>query len=234
VVYPRNNIVYDEVIWQMAEESFPFVLIDRYFTELPCSYVGVDNLSAVYNLVNYLIDLGHRQIGFVSPKDANTTSIRERFAGYRNSLRHHGIEYDPDWLCWSPSTLYSPVNPEQGEEIEINFFREYFKRPNLPTALIAVNDYTAYLIFNAAKAEGIRIPDDISLVGFDNDEFARFNEVPLTTVEQPYREVGGRAASLLIDKIKGISTSVERILLPTRLVVRQSSGENPKRAVSAA
>jgi GntR family transcriptional regulator of arabinose operon len=229
VIYPRNNIAYDEMIWQMSEEGFPFVLVDRYFTELPCSYVGVDNLTAVYQLVTYLIDLGHREIGFISPRDTNTTSIRERYAGYRNALRHHGIEYNDDWLRWSPSSLYSPINPEKGEEMEINFFREYFRGQKLPTALIAVNDYTAYLIFNAAKAEGIKIPEDLTLVGFDNDEFARFNEVPLTTVEQPYREVGARAANLLIDKIKGISSTADRILLPTRLIVRQSSGGIPNR-----
>jgi GntR family transcriptional regulator of arabinose operon len=230
VVYPRNNIAYDEMIWQMYEERFPFVLVDRYFNELACSYVGVDNLSAVYNLVSYLISLGHREIGFIAPKDANTTSIRERYAGYRNALRHNGIEFNEDWLCWSPSTLYSPIHPDQGEENEINFFREYFRNQKLPTALIAVNDYTAYLIFNAAKAEGLEIPADLTLVGFDNDEFARFNEVPLTTVEQPYREVGARAANMLIDMIKGISSTVNRILLPTRLIVRQSSGGLPRRA----
>jgi len=230
VVYPRNRVIYDEMIWELTEEAFPVVLIDRYFTELPTSYVGVNNSAAVYQLVNHLVSLGHTEVGFITPRDAFTTSIKERYAGYRDALRHNGIDFDEAWHVESPSILYSPVYPEKGEESEINFFREYLSRRNHPSAIIAVNDYTAYLIYNAAKAEGICIPEDLTLIGFDNDEFSRFNEVPLTTVEQPYREIGSRAANLLIDKITGIHTTVERILLPTRLVVRQSSGENPKRA----
>ena len=229
VIYPHNHCVYDEMIWKMVEEGFPVVLIDRYFTELHSSYVGVDNISAVYHLVEYLAGLGHRQIGFVTPRDAFTTSIRERFIGFRDALRHQGIPFDPAWHVQSPSHLYSPIHPEHGEETEIRFFRDYLHQGNFPGALIAVNDYTAYLIYNAARAEGLKVPQDLTLVGFDNDEFARFNEVPLTTVEQPYREIGSRAAHLLVDKIPGVTSTVERILLPTRLVVRQSSGSAPLR-----
>ena len=223
VIYPRNYITYDEMIWQLFEEGFPFVLIDRYFTDLPCSYVGVDNMRALHNVVTYLIGLGHREIGFMMPPDPNTTSVKERYTGYRDALRHHGIPFNDQWLCKSPTLSYSPVNPESDEEREIQNYRPYFKQKDLPSALIAINDYTAYLVYNAAKAEGVRIPEDMSLIGFDNDEFARFNEVPLTTVEQPFREIGGRAVDLLVDKIRGAHSGLERILLPTRLVVRQSS-----------
>lgn len=231
VIYPRNQVIYDEMIWQLSEEKFPIVLVDRYFTEMSCTYVGVNNTAAVYHLVNYLVGLGHREIGFVTPKDVYTTSIKERFAGYREGLRYHGIDYEEDWHIELPTYLYSPIHAELGEEQEIGYFREYFRQKQLPTALIAVNDYTAYLIYNAAKAEGIKIPDDLSLVGFDNDEFARFNEVPLTTVDQPYTEIGYRAANLLIDKIMGISSSVERILLPTRFIERQSCAGIPKGSI---
>jgi GntR family transcriptional regulator, arabinose operon transcriptional repressor len=223
VIYPRNYITYDEMIWQLFEESFPFVLIDRYLTDLPCLYVGVDNIGAIHNVVTYLIGLGHREIGFMMPSDPNTTSVKERYTGYRDALRHNGIPFNEKWLCRSPSLSYSPVNPEEGEEAEIQNYRPFFQQRNLPSALIAINDYTAYLVYNAAKAEGVRIPEDMSLIGFDNDEFARFNEVPLTTVEQPFQEIGGRAVNLLVDKIRGVHSGLERILLPTRMVVRQSS-----------
>jgi GntR family transcriptional regulator, arabinose operon transcriptional repressor len=234
VIYPRNYITYDEMVWQLFEEGFPFVLIDRYFTELPCSYVGVDNVTAVYRAVEYLIQLGHRQIGFVTTPDPNTTSVKERFAGYRNALRHHGIDFDEKWLCRSPSISYSPIKTDENEEMEVQPFREFFHQKDHPTALIALNDYTAYLVYNAAKAEGVRIPEDMALMGFDNDEFARFNEVPLTTTEQPFREIGARAANLLIDKIRGIHSGMERVLLPTRLVQRQSCGELLKKEYQAA
>jgi GntR family transcriptional regulator of arabinose operon len=225
VIYPRNYITYDEMIWQLYEDNYPFVLIDRYFTELPSPFVGIDNVSAMRRAVEYLIGLGHRSIGFVQSTDPVTTSIKERYVGYREALRHHGIRFNENWLCHLPKITYSPLNIEDDEEIEYQPFCDFLTQKEHPTALIAINDYTAYLIYKAAVAKGIRVPEDMALMGFDNDEFARFNEVPLTTTEQPFREIGARAANLLLDRMRGNNTGSEHVLLPTRLVARQSCGE---------
>jgi DNA-binding LacI/PurR family transcriptional regulator len=192
---------------------------------LPSSYVGIDNFKAAYHVVEYLIARGHRTIGFATTPDSNTSTIRERYQGYRAALQEHDIDFKQAWLCESSTAYSSPVYTEQGEVKETGFFRNFFKQKELPTAILAINDHTAFLVYNAAKSEGIKVPQDLSLVGFDNDEFARINEVPLTTVAQPFREMGARAASLLIDKVRGVRSGLKRILLPTHLVVRQSCGE---------
>jgi GntR family transcriptional regulator of arabinose operon len=233
VIFPRNFIARDAAIWKLFEEGFPFVLIDRYFPDLPCSFVGIDNFKAAYSAVDYLITRGHCAIGFATAPDPNTSTIRERYQGYRAALQEHGIQFKQSWLCESSTAYSSPVYTEQGEVKETGYFRNFFRQKDLPTAIFAINDHTAYLVCNAAKSEGIRVPQDLSLVGFDNDEFARINEVPLTTVAQPFREMGARAASLLIDKLRGVGSGLERILLPTHLVVRQSCGEMLKKLVSA-
>jgi GntR family transcriptional regulator of arabinose operon len=225
VIFPRNFITYDEAIWGLFEGGFPFVLIDRYFPELPSSFVGVDNFKAAYQAVEYLINRGHRTIGFATSPDPNTSSIRDRFQGYQAALRDYDIEFNQSWLCESSTIYSSPVFTEQGEVKEMGFFRNFFKRKVLPTAIFAINDHTAYLVYHAAKSEGIQVPQDLSLVGFDNDDFSRINEVPLTTVHQPFREIGARAASLLIDQLRGVGSGLERILLPAHLVIRQSCGE---------
>jgi GntR family transcriptional regulator, arabinose operon transcriptional repressor len=225
VIFPRNFITYDEAIWGLYEVGFPFVLIDRYFPELPSNFVGIDNFTAAYRVVEYLIERGHCAIGFATSPDTNTSSIRERFQGYQAALHDHDIEFKASWLCESSTVYSSPVFTEQEEVREMDFFRNFFKRKELPTAIFAINDHTAYLVYHAAKSEGIQVPQNLSLVGFDNDDFSRIIEVPLTTVHQPFREVGARAASLLIDQLRGVGLGLERIFLPTHLVIRQSCGE---------
>jgi len=203
IIYPRNYISNDEAVWQLFKDNFPFVLIDRYFPDLPSAFVGIDNFQAAYTAVEYLIKRGHRQIGFASLFDLNTTTIRDRFNGYQKALSDHGIDFDENWLFQSPSLYSSPIYTNNEEQVEINNFRNFFKQKKLPTAIFAINDITAYLIFKAAKIEGIRIPQNLSLVGFDDDKYAQVTEPPLTTVAQPFKEMGARAAHLLIDKIRG-------------------------------
>jgi GntR family transcriptional regulator, arabinose operon transcriptional repressor len=225
VIFPHNNNSYDGAIWQLFEEGFPFVLIDRYFPDLPCAFVGVDNFTAAYQAVEHLIQLGHRSIGFGTLSDLSTTTLRDRFAGYQKALSDYGIAFDENWLCRSPSLYDSPVYTEADEINEIGSYRKFFQKRHLPSALFVINDHTAYLVYCAAKAEGIRVPEDLALVGFDDDEFAKLNEVPLTTVGQPFYDIGARAANLLIDKLRGIQTGLQRIMLPTRLIIRQSSAK---------
>ena len=227
IIFPRNYILYDEAIWQLAKENFPFVLIDRMFPALPSAFVGIDNFNAALQAVEYLVGLGHRSIGFAALAELSTTTIHDRFAGYQHALKKHQISYEANWLFQSPSLYASPVYTDEQEAHETAQFRKLLQRRPLPTAIFAINDITAYLIHKAAKAEGIRIPEELALVGFDDDDYARRSDPPLTTILQPFREIGSRAAHLLIDKVRGVGAGagLEHILLPTRLIIRQSCGE---------
>jgi GntR family transcriptional regulator of arabinose operon len=225
IIFPKNDLDYDAAIWQLFQEGTPFVLVDRDFPDLPCPFVGIDNVQAAYNAVSYLLRRGYSTIGFATSSDFKTSTIRDRFSGYRKALDDHGIEFRPEWLIQSPSHFSSPIYYEEQEAIEIEHYRKLIRSPQCPSAIFAINDVTAYLIARAASLVGLRIPEDLALLGFDNDDFARRSSVPLTTVAQPFEEIGARAAHLLIDRLRGSPAGFERILLPTQLIIRQSCGE---------
>lgn len=230
VIYPRNGVRRDEVIWQLKEEGFPFVCIDRYFRDMPCSYVGIDHAGAAASVVSYLADLGHQRIGIMLPATLDTTSMQERFQGYLAGMKKNMLSVDEGLVMRLPSESYSPVNPELNEASEIETMRRFFRREKIPSAMLAINDYTAYQFFKAAKAEGVVIPDQMSLFGFDNDEYSRLNEVPISTVEQPFSQIGEQAARLLIDTIAGNQSRIRRINCPTRMVIRDSCARIPRAA----
>lgn len=226
VIFPRNNISYDSAIWRLYRENFPFVLIDRHFSELPAAFVGIDNLQAAFEVVNHLASLGYRTIGFSTTTSMKTSTVQERFEGYQKALRLYDIPYYPRWLFDTQLASSSPVIPEEDEAGQVEIFRSFFQQRGHPEAIFSVNDITAYLLGGAAKAEGIAIPADMALAGMDDDEYARRTEVPLTTMRQPFEEIGARATHMLIDHLRGSPLRIERIILPTQLVIRQSCGEN--------
>jgi GntR family transcriptional regulator, arabinose operon transcriptional repressor len=224
VIFPRNNITYDPVIWRLYKENFPFVLIDRYFPELPCPFVGIDNVQAAFEVVNHLAGLGYRAIGFATTTWIKTITVRERFEGYQKALNVHGIEYNPRWFFDTQLSSASPVIPEEDETGQIEIFRNLYRERGHPEAIFSINDITAYLLGKAAKAEDIAIPADMALAGMDDDEYARRTEVPLTTMRQPFEEIGARATHILIDHLRGSPSGIERVFLSTQLVIRQSCG----------
>lgn len=225
IIFPKNDMEYDSAIWQLFQEGFPFILVDRFFPDLPCPFVGIDNVQAAYNAVSYILRRGYPTIGFATSADMKTSTIRDRFIGYRRALEDHGIEFRSEWLIQSPNHFSSPIYSEEQEAIEIDRYRKLIQTPNRPSAIFAINDITAYLVSKAASLGGLRIPEDLALVGFDNDAFARRASVPLTTIAQPFEEIGARAAHLLVDRLRGSPSNFERVLLNTQLIIRQSCGE---------
>jgi len=225
VIYPRNNITYDSAIWQLFQENFSFVLIDRYFPDLPSTFIGVDNVNAAFQAVSHLTSLGHRSIGFATTTGMDTTTVRDRFNGYLKALRERDIAFDPKWVFDTQSLSSSPIIPEEDEAGQIEIFRSLIRQRGCPKAFFSINDITAYMMGKAASAEGIAIPDELALVGMDDDDYAKRADVPLTTIRQPFHEIGARATHILIDRLRGSPTGIERINLPTQLVIRQSCGE---------
>ncbi len=225
IIFPKNDSEYDSAIWQLYQEGFPFVLVDRFFPDLPCPFIGIDNVQSAYNAVSYILSRGYTSIGFATSADMKTTTIRDRYTGYRKVLEDNGIEFHPNWLFQTPTHYSSPIYAEEDELKEVEQYRKLLCRADRPAAIFAINDITAYLLSKAASLEGMRIPQELALVGFDNDAFARRAVTPLTTVAQPFEEIGARAAHLLVDRLRGSPQGFERILLPTQLVIRHSCGE---------
>ncbi|MFH0797520.1 MAG: GntR family transcriptional regulator [Candidatus Omnitrophota bacterium] len=210
-------------ILELKKRGYPFVLIDRYFRDIQTDMVVVDNYRGAYQAVKYLISLGHRKIGHIMGADC--TSNEDRFEGYRAALNQAGIPFN--------SYLVRKIQPFETEGSlrfepdDVGGYKETLALLALkkrPTAIFGGNDYLTLGCCKAVKKMGLKIPDDISIVGFDDLKISSYREIPLTTVRQPKYEIGKRACEILIKRIKGgwVKKKVEKIILPTELVTRES------------
>jgi GntR family transcriptional regulator, arabinose operon transcriptional repressor len=220
ILFPVSNCEIDENIEELYTQEFPFVLVDRYFPRLDCSYVVSDNLSGGYRATEHLIILGYTQIAFLYHIDADfrTTSVRDRFLGYQKALAEYNIEFNESYV--QPLASPSLINGEDSLAEYIDFLN----LPDRPQATFAVNDNTAINLIIAAFRLGLRIPDDLAVVGFDNLGISTQVQVPLTTIHVHRTEMGEKAADLLIDWIEGRIAQPEHIILPTELIIRESCG----------
>ncbi len=190
----------------------------------------------------YLLILGHRRIGFIYSYEETlqTTSVYERWQGYCKALQKYGVPYDGTLVVPDLNPCYQAAELPIGsvpydETLVVPDFRqmqtsaheglvEFLERPDRPGAIFAVNDYVALDVMQAAKAIHLRIPEDLAVVGFDDMGFAAHVHPTLTTIRQPFIDIGLRAGSLLISRIEGIAGTPKHIELPTNLIIRESCG----------
>jgi GntR family transcriptional regulator of arabinose operon len=217
IIYPVGDTTHDASIQQLQADHIPVVLMDRYFPGLTIDYVGSDNVGGGYRATEHLLILGHRRIGFVFSHEETlqTTSVYERWQGYCKALQKYGVPYDETLVVSDFSQLLTGTH--EG-------LVEFLERPDRPGAIFAVNDYVALDVMQAAKAIHLRIPEDLAVVGFDDLVFAAYVNPPLTTIMQPFMDIGLRAGTLLINRIEGIVGAPKHIELPTNLIIRESCG----------
>jgi len=207
---PRSD---DRQLLQLKAEGFPVVLLGQ----LPGSgipFVDVDNVEAAKQAVEYLIDLGHRRIGMITNAPLAYTASRDRLAGYRRALEQAGLKYAQDLV------RYGDFREESGHQA----MNDLLDLAQPPTAVFVASDLVAFGALVAIKQHGLAIPDDVTLVGFDDVRLAHYVNPPLTTVRLPAYGLGYRAAMLLTQLIVGELVEEQEILLKTELVVRQSCG----------
>jgi DNA-binding LacI/PurR family transcriptional regulator len=217
IIFPVSDATYDESIWRLAADRVPFVLVDRYFPDLDSDYVVADNLGGGYRATEHLLILGHRRVGFVYSSKGTllTTSVRDRWQGYRRALLEYGQHYDEQLVFqW----------PDRSNADSVGTSDQLLLREGRPTAIFAVSDSVALELLQAAQRVGLRVPEDLALVGFDDLSFAAHLSPPLTTVAQPRMDLGLRAGHLLINRIEGQGNLPRHIELPTSLIVRESCG----------
>lgn len=218
IIFPISDISRDASIEQLKTDKFPFVLVDRYIPEIDCDFVVSDNTGGGYRGTEHLLILGHTRIGFVYSSRGGllTTSVRDRWEGYRKALREYNQPYDESLIFHNAPTP-APDPP--------NVYDEIMTRPDRPSAFLAVNDAVALGLLQAAQRHQIRVPEEVALVGFDNVSYAAHLNVPLTTIAQHRKELGERAGALLINRIEGqVIGAPKHIELPTNLIIRQSCG----------
>lgn len=195
----------------------PLVLVDRYLSDLDTDYVVPDNAGGGYRATEHLIILGHTRIGFVygNMDTLLTTSVRDRCAGFRRALETYGLHCDSSAIIQLP-WAGAPDAPVR--------YQAFLAQPDRPSAIFAVNDEIALFLMQTAQRSGLRVPEDLAIVGFDDLNFAEHVNPPLTTVSQPRMDVGLRAGNLLINRIEGQVGPKKQIELPTSLAVRASCG----------
>ena len=218
VIFPISDTPFDHTIAQLKADDFPFVLVDRYLSELDSDYVVSDNRGGGYRATEHLVILGHTRIGFAYSHAGGilTTSVRDRWEGYRKALYEYNRSYDE-------SLIFHHVFTSADQSSSI--YEEILRRPDRPSAIFAVNDEVALNFIKAASKLGLRVPDDLAVVGFDNLSYAEHLSVPLTTIVQQGTEIGLHAGTLLINRIEGqVIGEPKHIELPTNLIVRQSCG----------
>lgn len=203
---------------RLCEESIPMVLLDRYEKNNDVSYVTVDGVVGGRLATDYLASIGHRRIGHIAgPK--TMAAHYYRLKGYQAALRDHSIPYDP--------SLVRAVREHSREE-SYRVMNEFLAMsPELrPTAVFAFNDILALGAYKAILDAGLCIPEDISLVGYDDIELSSLLPVPLTTIHQPTYDQGKLAAMILLELLSSkTSPKPRRVVLEPTIVIRESTRE---------
>lgn len=192
--------------------GLPVVLLDRTAEDLELDSVVSDSYDGACQAVNHLIELGHREIAFISGSSSTSTAGR-RMKGYLDALRAHGMEPSAGFIMPGDFTL----------EAGVRAGRELLRREHRPTAVFVASDIEAIGVMMAAEALGLSIPCDLSVVGFDNTLLSTVSRPALTTVAQPKYEMGCQAVKLLVERLQKKRRKVRHVVLDTRLEIRGST-----------
>jgi len=201
-----------------VDDGTPVVAVDPHTGPSSLPSVHSDNLAGAITATRHLIELGHRRIGFLAGRP-DLESARQRERGYYRALSNAGLPVDPNLIRVGDYDLEMSEEPAR-QLLTLD------DRP--PTAIFAANDLSAMQTMHVARTLGLSIPRDVSVVGFDNIPESALIEPPLTTIDQSIQEMGRRAVELLIAVIDGETGLTQQVTLPTRLVVRQSTGVPPR------
>lgn len=202
---------------QLHKQSIPLVVIDPANLPAPeVPSVGATNWAGGMAATEHLLELGHRRIGIISgPED--WLCSRARVDGYRFALDRAGVAVGPEYI------RYGDFQHEGG----FRCGQELLSLPDPPTAIFAGSDQQALGVYEAARQRGLRIPQDLSVIGFDDLPVARWLSPPLTTVRQPLTAMGRTAAEMLLNLINGVRLRTQRMELSTELIVRESTAPPP-------
>ena len=178
-----------------------------------CSCVSIDDIKGAELATQHLIDMGHRDIGIMVGQNAfayNFEVADQRLTGFKKILSDNGIEFNPAWQVIADFDSHT-------SELAMD---EFLRQKKLPTAIFCESDEMAFGAIASIRKRGLRVPEDISIIGYDDHEYA--NMVGLTTIAQPVQFLGQLAASQIIARIEKPESTLAKMKVPTSLVVRSS------------
>lgn len=223
VYYPRTNNIHLELLNRFVLGSKPIVVMDLN-TDCPyLSSVTSDNYNGEKAMAEYLISLGHRNIGYLSgymPEDR--TTIRDRFGGYLAAIRQAGIALNPDLIITNLGLDYRVPENSSPFSSPLDKAVTHMKKAGA-TALLIENDELAFYTIMACEQLGIRVPEEMSVCGFDNSEFAHMTRNGITTVSQDFIQIGKNIADILLESLSDKAMETKKIVVPTELVIQGST-----------
>jgi len=191
----------------------PSIVINNYVEDLPVNCIAIDNAGGAESVVEYLINLGHRKIAHITG-DLITQAAEQRFAGYKRTLEKHNISFREEYVV---KTDYSLGQAWQAA-------KTLFNLPDRPTAVFAASDSMALEVMSVAVNEfNLKIPKDLSLVGFDDNPSGLYGPAALTTVRQPLLRMAQESVKeLSVIMSLGKTAPIKKIFLPTELIIRET------------
>jgi DNA-binding LacI/PurR family transcriptional regulator len=205
--------VTDAELLQLLNRSCPIVMCSEYCDVKDISFVSIDDITAACRATEYLIGCGCKNIALLN-SDLRHGYARHREQGYSEALKAAGMDIREDRIVHISSINY---------ELAFSYTLDMLNRPDPPDAFFAVSDVFASAAIHAAKKMHLRIPEDLSVIGFDNIGLSCMIDPPITTVEQPSVQIGYQSCELLIERIKNPKAVSKGLILDTQLIVRDST-----------
>lgn len=221
----------DTLIKHLSEVNFPFILIENDIETINVNKVVIDNVLGAYNATEHLINLGHRRIAHIGG-NMNLKITLDRMNGYVRALQKHNIPVDQNLIIFPDFSDVDAYKQKDQSRSQVIFYdRGYIEMKKIidlgqiPDAIFFATDLSAFGAIKALEEAGLKVPDDVSIIGFDNEISAAgaFNCRPISTVKQPLKQAGYLGIQKLISSIKMPNIEKERILLQTELIVRDST-----------
>lgn len=205
----------DSLVQALIDGSLPFMLVGRHPTDSRVNYVDADNVNGARDAIRHLLRMGRTRIGLINGP-MNMIAGTDRLAGYTQALRERGQLVQPELIT------------DGGFSEAGGYLAMQQLLPRQPDAVFAASDAMAIGALRVLHEAGLRVPEDVALIGFDDMPFAARSDPPLTTIRQPTYRMGGLAVETLLDLIEHPDSPPHHIVLPTELVVRASCGAAAK------
>ena len=201
--------IHREYIAALSKIDMPLMFVDFYDNRYDIDSVNSDSYHGGYILTDYLVELGHKKIGFFGTVNA-TSSINDRFLGYIKCLIENGLEYRPEWTI--------------GDRNERGILNDKIDFPEeMPTAFVCNSDETAFRVISALKSKGVRVPEDISVVGYDNYTVSSICIPTITTVEVDLDRMATESVDIMLKKLSDTKYREGRKIISGKLIIKNSA-----------
>lgn len=209
-IISMNPTVHVDKLKELSE-SHSIVLCSDYYEDANIPYIAIDNTEAAYRAVKYLITMGNKKIGLINFNE-NLLYAKQRRIGFEKALNEFQLPICDEWIHYTDGLSF-----QDGVEA----MRQMLRSKNRPTAVFIISDTLAIGAIKELHAQGIKVPQEMAIIGFDNIAFSSMTTPALTTVSQPKYQMGYRSAKMVIDRIQGLP--VENVIMDYELIIREST-----------